>query len=184
MEGLSERLCAARVGLSRAAIQKVKVAGRLVLFSDDSINVGAIDARRAEITDPSKDPKGSGAQAQTLPGGGGRQRNRGPAGEGGERGAEGAGTVHPVGPAASYARERTLSAARPGLYDHRLPRFSRRNSTAASRSLNTPSGSRSRRDVSRAASFPVRTNQPLSPASIAARTSNSRLSPIIATLPG
>ena len=54
MEGLSERQYAARVGLSRGAIQKAKAAGRLVLHADGSIDAAASDARRAEATDPSK----------------------------------------------------------------------------------------------------------------------------------
>jgi len=54
MQGLSERQYAARVGLSRGAIQKAKAADRLVLFSDGSINAEASDSRRAETTDPSK----------------------------------------------------------------------------------------------------------------------------------
>jgi hypothetical protein len=54
MHGLSERQYAARVGLSRGAIQKAKTAGRLVLHPDGSIDAAASDARRAEATDPSK----------------------------------------------------------------------------------------------------------------------------------
>jgi hypothetical protein len=54
MQGMSERQYAARVGLSRGAIQKAKVAGRLVLHADGSIDAAASDARRAETTDPSK----------------------------------------------------------------------------------------------------------------------------------
>lgn len=54
MEGLSERQYAARVTLSRGAIQKAKAAGRLVLHADGSIDPEASDARRAETTDPSK----------------------------------------------------------------------------------------------------------------------------------
>ena len=54
MQGLSERQYAARVGLSRGAIQKAKDAGRLVLFADGSIDAAASDTRRAETTDPSK----------------------------------------------------------------------------------------------------------------------------------
>ena len=54
MEGLSERQYAARVGLSRGAIQKAKTAGRLVLNVDGSVNAEASDVRRAETTDPSK----------------------------------------------------------------------------------------------------------------------------------
>jgi len=54
MEGMSERQYAARVGLSRGAIQKAKAAGRLVLHVDGSVNAEASDARREEMTDPSK----------------------------------------------------------------------------------------------------------------------------------
>ena len=57
MEGMSERQYAARVGLSRGAIQKAKAAGRLVLHADGSIDADASDARRAETTDPSKTRK-------------------------------------------------------------------------------------------------------------------------------
>ena len=44
MEGLSERQYAARVGLSRGAIQKAKATGRLVLHGDGSIDAVASDA--------------------------------------------------------------------------------------------------------------------------------------------
>ena len=54
MQGMSEREYAARVGLSRGAIQKAKAAGRLVLHADGSIDAAASDARRAAATDPSK----------------------------------------------------------------------------------------------------------------------------------
>ena len=54
MQGLSERHYAARVGLSRGAIQKAKEAGRLVLHADGSIDSEASDQRRAAMTDPSK----------------------------------------------------------------------------------------------------------------------------------
>ena len=54
MQGLSERDYAARVGLSRGAIQKAKAAGRLVLFADGSIDAAASDRTRAAMTDPSK----------------------------------------------------------------------------------------------------------------------------------
>lgn len=49
MQGMSERQYAARVGLSRGAIQKAKVAGRLVLHADGSIDADASDARRAAM---------------------------------------------------------------------------------------------------------------------------------------
>ena len=54
MQGMSERDYAARAGLSRGAIQKAKLAGRLVLHADGSIDAEASDARRASATDPSK----------------------------------------------------------------------------------------------------------------------------------
>ncbi len=54
MQGLSERKYAAHAGLSRGAIQKAKAAGRLVLFSDGSIDAAASDKKRAAMTDPSK----------------------------------------------------------------------------------------------------------------------------------
>ena len=54
MKGLSERQYAARVGLSRGAIQKAKVAGRLVLHDDGSIDPDRSDALRADATDVSK----------------------------------------------------------------------------------------------------------------------------------
>ena len=59
MQGMSERGYAARVGLSRGAVQKAKDAGRLVLHDDGSIDAEASDARRAETTDPSKTRKGT-----------------------------------------------------------------------------------------------------------------------------
>ncbi|TYO83971.1 hypothetical protein [Oceanicella actignis] len=57
MQGMSERQYAARVGLSRGAIQKAKAAGRLVLHEDGSIDAEASDALRAQATDPSKTSK-------------------------------------------------------------------------------------------------------------------------------
>ena len=54
MQGVSERQYAARVGLSRGAIQKAKEAGRLVLHTDGSIDAEASDQRRAAMTDPAK----------------------------------------------------------------------------------------------------------------------------------
>ena len=54
MQGMSEREYAARAGLSRGAIQKAKLAGRLVLYPDGSIDASASDARREVVTDPSK----------------------------------------------------------------------------------------------------------------------------------
>ena len=54
MQGMSERQYAARVGMSRGAIQKAKEAGRLVLHTDGSIDAEASDQRRAAMTDPAK----------------------------------------------------------------------------------------------------------------------------------
>ena len=67
MEGLSERQYAARVGLSRGAIQKAKAAGRLVLHADGSIDADASDARRAESTDPSKTRKAPQPKRKPVP---------------------------------------------------------------------------------------------------------------------
>ena len=67
MEGLSERQYAARVGLSRGAIQKAKAAGRLVLHEDGSIDAAASDKRRAETTDPSKTRKASAPKLKPVP---------------------------------------------------------------------------------------------------------------------
>jgi hypothetical protein len=69
MQGLSERQYAARVGLSRGAIQKAKDAGRLVLFADGSIDAAASDGRRAAMTDPAKSrvaPKATAAPKPKL----------------------------------------------------------------------------------------------------------------------
>ena len=66
MQGLSERHYAARVGLSRGAIQKAKEAGRLVLHADGSIDAEASDQRRAAMTDPSKSRAAPDAQQAPL----------------------------------------------------------------------------------------------------------------------
>lgn len=67
MEGLSERQYAARVGLSRGAIQKAKATGRLVLHGDGSIDAVASDALRAEATDPSKIRKAPQPKLKPVP---------------------------------------------------------------------------------------------------------------------
>jgi hypothetical protein len=67
MQGLSERQYAARVGLSRGAIQKAKLAGRLVLHADGSIDAAASDAQRAGTTDPSKSRAKAQAPAPAAP---------------------------------------------------------------------------------------------------------------------
>ena len=66
MQGLSERHYAARVGLSRGAIQKAKEAGRLVLHADGSIDAEASDQRRSAMTDPSKSRAAPAAQQAPL----------------------------------------------------------------------------------------------------------------------
>lgn len=67
MQGLSERQYAARVGLSRGAIQKAKAAGRLVLHEDGSIDAKASDARRAAMTDPSKSRRTTTSKLKPVP---------------------------------------------------------------------------------------------------------------------
>ena len=113
MEGMSERQYAARVGLSRGAIQKAKAAGRLVLLSTRQIDAEASDARAGGDDGPVQDPQAARAEAEAGPRGGGlrcrrhaartgsggaarRQRHDVPAGQDRERGAEGAGTAHPA----------------------------------------------------------------------------------------
>ena len=67
MEGMSERQYAARVGLSRGAIQKAKAAGRLVLHVDGTIDAEASDRQRAETTDPSKTRKPPALKLKPVP---------------------------------------------------------------------------------------------------------------------
>jgi hypothetical protein len=67
MRGMSERQYAARVGLSRGAIQKAKATGRLVLHEDGSIDAAASDKRRAETTDPSKIRKPPAPKLKPVP---------------------------------------------------------------------------------------------------------------------
>jgi hypothetical protein len=50
MEGMSEREYSAHSGLSRGAIQMVRKASRLVVYSDRSINATASEVRRGGIT--------------------------------------------------------------------------------------------------------------------------------------
>ena len=54
MKGMSERQYASHAGFSRGAVQKARIAGRLVLFADGSIDAAGSDARRAAMTDPAK----------------------------------------------------------------------------------------------------------------------------------
>jgi hypothetical protein len=86
MEGLSERAYAAHAGLSRGAVQKARKSGRLVLYSDGSINVAASDARRRGATDPDQ-----------------QMRSRGGLGSG----ANDAGGVSGPGDSTSYLKART-----------------------------------------------------------------------------
>ena len=80
MQGMSERDYAARAGLSRGAIQKAKLAGRLVLHPDGSIDAEASDARRAAATDPSKQ-RGSRAPERSTSAGGSPASTSGPTGK-------------------------------------------------------------------------------------------------------
>ena len=66
MEGMSERQYASHVGLLRGAIKKAKTSGRLVLHGDGSIDARASDARRASMTDPSKQRR-DGGEAKLKP---------------------------------------------------------------------------------------------------------------------
>jgi len=67
MEGMSERAYANHAGLSRGAIQKAKVAGRLVLHGDSSINAAASDKKRVATTDPSKQRRTAKAKLKPVP---------------------------------------------------------------------------------------------------------------------
>jgi hypothetical protein len=57
---MSEREYSAHSGLSRGAIQKARKAGRLVAYTDGSINAAASDARRSEMTDPDQQRRSTG----------------------------------------------------------------------------------------------------------------------------
>lgn len=54
MQGMSEREYAAHAGIPRGAVQKAKVAHRLVMHADGSIDGAASDVRRAATTDLAK----------------------------------------------------------------------------------------------------------------------------------
>ena len=60
MDGMSEREYSSHSGLSRGAIQKARKAGRLVVYTDGSINAAASDARRSEMTDPDQQRRSTG----------------------------------------------------------------------------------------------------------------------------
>ena len=61
--GLSEREYACRAGITRGAVSKARLFGRLVLHPDGSIDAGKSDQRRATTTDPSQQ---RGRQARNL----------------------------------------------------------------------------------------------------------------------
>ena len=65
MEGLSERAYAEHAGISRGAVQKARKTGRLVLFTDGSINATASDARRGAATDPDQQMRARGGLGAT-----------------------------------------------------------------------------------------------------------------------
>lgn len=67
MQGMSERAYATHAGLSRGAIQKARKSGRLVLFTDGSIDAAASDARRAATTDPDQQNRAKGGIARQMP---------------------------------------------------------------------------------------------------------------------
>ena len=52
--GVSERQYAAHAGITRGAVSKARLSGRLVLHPDGSIDAGKFDRRRASTTDPSQ----------------------------------------------------------------------------------------------------------------------------------
>ena len=52
--GMSERQYAAYAGITRGAVSKARLSGRLVLHPDGSIDAGKSDQRRASTTDPSQ----------------------------------------------------------------------------------------------------------------------------------
>ncbi|WP_265502401.1 hypothetical protein [Paracoccus beibuensis] len=64
MKGMSERAYAAHSGLSRGGVQKARKNGRLVVYSDGSINAAASDARRAATTDPDQQNRAKGGTAR------------------------------------------------------------------------------------------------------------------------
>lgn len=71
MDGMSEREYSCHSGLSRGAIQNAKPGGRLVFYTDGSINAAASDARRVEMTDPDQQRRSLGGDAAIPTGGGG-----------------------------------------------------------------------------------------------------------------
>jgi hypothetical protein len=65
MKGMSEREYSAHSGISRGAIQKARKAGRLVVYSDGSINAAASDVRRADMTDPDQQRRSTGGTGRS-----------------------------------------------------------------------------------------------------------------------
>lgn len=61
---MSEREYSCHSGLSRGAIQNAKPGGRLVFYTDGSINAAASDARRVEMTDPDQQRRSLGGMRQ------------------------------------------------------------------------------------------------------------------------
>ena len=57
---MSEREYSAHSGISRGAIKKARKAGRLMVYSDGSINAAASDVRRADMTDPDQQRRSTG----------------------------------------------------------------------------------------------------------------------------
>ena len=53
-QGMSERRYAAHAGITRGAVSKARLSGRLVLHTDGSIDAGKSDQRRATTIDPSQ----------------------------------------------------------------------------------------------------------------------------------
>lgn len=60
---MSEREYSAHSGLSHGAIQKARKAGRLVVYSEGSINAATSDVRRADMTDPDQQRRSTGADS-------------------------------------------------------------------------------------------------------------------------
>ncbi|MFV0385288.1 hypothetical protein [Paracoccus sp. (in: a-proteobacteria)] len=68
MKGMSERAYAAHSGLSRGGVQKARKNGRLVVYSDGSINAAASDTRRAATTDPDQRNRSKSSASQQATG--------------------------------------------------------------------------------------------------------------------
>lgn len=68
MQGMSERQYARHAGVSRRSVQKAKLAGRLILHNDGSIDRDASDVRQASPTDPSKSRSASRQRVKAVSG--------------------------------------------------------------------------------------------------------------------